>query len=133
MTPGAFFCFCPRMLGPLRARGSRHLTLFSPIRTFPGTAAMGGGMAAKVGILRKKDLDPKARRIERRLKARLRNLLPDLDLGSVFDAIRPQLAEAAAGAQAEALIERQAAAMILRALPRQIAQALAAQAEGAAA
>ena len=82
-------------------------------------------MAATVGILRKKDLDPKARRIERRLKARLRNLLPDLDLGPVFDAIRPELAQAAAGAQAEALIDRQMAALVLRQLPRQIAVALA--------
>ena len=86
---------------------------------------MGGGMAAKVGILRKKDLAPRARRIERRLKARLRKLMPDLDLGPVFDAIRPELAQAAAGAQAEALIDRQMAALILRQLPRQIAQALA--------
>ena len=84
-------------------------------------------------MMRKKDLSPRARRAERRLKARLRRMMPELDLDPLFDAIRPQLAEAAAGAQAEALIERQAAAMILRALPRQIAQALAAQAEGAAA
>lgn len=79
---------------------------------------------ADKGTIRKKDLDPKARRIERRLKARLRNLLPDLNLDAVFDAIRPELAQAAAGAQAEALIDRQMAALILRALPRQIAQAL---------
>ncbi len=81
-------------------------------------------MAGK-GTIRRQELSPRARRAERRLRARLRRMMPELELDPIFDAIRPQLAEAAAGAQAEALIERQAAAMILRALPRQIAQALA--------
>jgi predicted RNA binding protein with dsRBD fold (UPF0201 family) len=88
---------------------------------------------ADKGTIRKKDLDPRARRVERRLKARLRRMMPDLELDPIFDAIRPQLAEAAAGAKAEALIDRQTAALILRALPRQIAQALAAQADREAA
>ena len=79
---------------------------------------------ADKGTIRKKDLDPRARRVERRLKARLRRMMPDLELDPIFDAIRPQLAEAAAGAKAGALIDRQTAALILRQLPRQIAQAL---------
>lgn len=77
------------------------------------------------GTIRKQDLSPHARRAERLLKARLRNLLPGVELDHVFDAIRPELAQAAAGAQAEALIDRQMAALILRQLPRQIAEALA--------
>lgn len=84
-------------------------------------------MTADQPKVRKKDLTPRTRKIERRLRARLRRMIPDLDDAALFDAIRPQLAEAARDGKPDCLIERQLAAVAIRTLPGYIRAALAGQ------
>lgn len=74
--------------------------------------------------LRKKDLTPATRKVERRLRAKFRRLWPDLDLEPVFDQLRPMIAEAARDGRPDTVIERQLARVAIRTLPGYIAQAM---------
>lgn len=76
--------------------------------------------------------DARTRRIERRLRAQLRQAWPDLDIDDLMDAIRPSILAAARDgrADAESIPARLEAEALIKELAGEIAEAVARQEGG---